>query len=120
MLTKIATEAGGDMRQSLVMLDMMVRGQASEYLMGQPKFMDGHTAPTRRRLSLFDGARSISCKGKTLDDRDTAHLGSDLMPLFVRQNYLNEEGASLEAAVRASEAIALGDLVNGTLWGTRD
>ena len=87
--------------------------------MGQPKFMDAH-APTRRRLSPFDVARSILCKGKTQDDRETAHLGSNLMPLFVQQNYLNLEGVKLEAAVRASEAIALGDVVDGTLWGTRE
>lgn len=43
-----------------------------------------------------------------------------MMPLFVQQNYLNLEGVKLEAAVRASEAIALGDVVDGTLWGTRE
>lgn len=118
-LAKLAEGCNGDIRQMVNMLQTWrVASPALSYMQVKERLdVEGKTVMQK---STFDLARTFFLPGadgspnSLMARTDNYFADSDLMPLFVQENYISTVAASqcLESLADAAECIAEGDLCN--------
>eukprot|EP00177_Eucheuma_denticulatum_P004951 GFKZ01008998.1.p1 GENE.GFKZ01008998.1~~GFKZ01008998.1.p1 ORF type:complete len:873 (+),score=157.50 GFKZ01008998.1:381-2999(+) len=118
-LAKLAEGCNGDIRQMINLLQTW-RVSSTSLSFGQVKKRLGVEGKTVIHKSIFDLARGFFTPGmdgsqnSLIARTENYFADSDLMPLFIQENYINTVAASssLEHLADAAESIAEGDLCN--------
>lgn len=118
-ITKLAEGCNGDIRQMINMLQAW-RSSSPSLTFGQVKKRLQLEGKTVMQKSIFELARGFFTPGPVgstnslMARTDNFFADSDLMPLFIHENYIKTVAAkqSLESLADAAESIADGDLCN--------
>lgn len=118
-LAKLAEGCNGDIRQMINLLQTW-RVSSTSLSFGQVNQRLGVEGKTVIQKSIFDLARGFFTPGvdgsqnSLMARTENYFADSDLMPLFIQENYINTVAASssLEHLADAAESIAEGDLCN--------